>query len=56
MMLYATNVLLPPLQLLPSLYETGRKCASDEDLVNYILTDTVTALTDEFNRSIQVRI
>ncbi|XP_068578997.1 capping protein, Arp2/3 and myosin-I linker protein 3-like [Cebidichthys violaceus] len=40
-------------KLLPSLYEAGRKCASDGDLVNCILTDTATALTNEFNRSIQ---
>lgn len=42
-------------QLLPSLYEVGRKCTSDGDLVNRILTDTATALTNEFTRSIQVR-
>ncbi|XP_040894620.1 capping protein, Arp2/3 and myosin-I linker protein 2 [Toxotes jaculatrix] len=41
------------LKLLPSLYETGRKCASDGDLVNCILTDTANALTNEFTRSIQ---
>ncbi|XP_039664730.1 capping protein, Arp2/3 and myosin-I linker protein 2 isoform X2 [Perca fluviatilis] len=40
-------------KLLPSLYEAGRKCASDGDLVNCILSDTATALTHEFNRSIQ---
>ncbi|XP_054476721.1 capping protein, Arp2/3 and myosin-I linker protein 2 [Anoplopoma fimbria] len=40
-------------ELLPSLYEAGRKCSSDGDLVNCILTDTATALTNEFNRSIQ---
>ncbi|XP_044049141.1 capping protein, Arp2/3 and myosin-I linker protein 2 isoform X3 [Siniperca chuatsi] len=40
-------------KLLPSLYEAGRKCASDGDLVNCILTDSATALTNEFNRSIQ---
>lgn len=45
-----------PLQLLPSLYEAGRTCASDGDMVNSILTDTATALTDEFQRSIQVHI
>lgn len=44
------------LQLLPSLYEVGRKCASDGDFVNCILSDTVTALTNEFTRSIQVRV
>ncbi|XP_035520661.1 LOW QUALITY PROTEIN: capping protein, Arp2/3 and myosin-I linker protein 2 [Morone saxatilis] len=40
-------------KFLPSLYEAGRKCASDGDLVNCILADTATALTNEFNRSIQ---
>ncbi|XP_027128545.1 capping protein, Arp2/3 and myosin-I linker protein 2 isoform X2 [Larimichthys crocea] len=40
-------------KLLPSLYEAGRTCASDGDMVNSILTDTATALTDEFQRSIQ---
>ncbi|KAG8012281.1 Capping protein, partial [Nibea albiflora] len=40
-------------KLLPSLYEVGRTCASDGDMVNSILTDTATALTDEFQRSIQ---
>ncbi|XP_078024393.1 capping protein, Arp2/3 and myosin-I linker protein 2 isoform X2 [Epinephelus lanceolatus] len=40
-------------KLLPSLYEAGKKCASDGDLVNGILTDTATVLTNEFNRSIQ---
>ncbi|XP_005454302.3 capping protein, Arp2/3 and myosin-I linker protein 2 [Oreochromis niloticus] len=41
------------LKLLPSLYEVGTKCASDGDFVNSILTDTATALTNEFTRSIQ---
>ncbi|XP_042352050.1 capping protein, Arp2/3 and myosin-I linker protein 2 [Plectropomus leopardus] len=41
------------LKLLPSLYDAGMKCASDGDVVNCILTGTATALTDEFNRSIQ---
>ncbi|XP_062276911.1 capping protein, Arp2/3 and myosin-I linker protein 2 [Scomber scombrus] len=41
------------LKLLPSLYEAGRKWTSDGDLVNCILTDAATALTDEFTRSIQ---
>ncbi|XP_026222298.1 capping protein, Arp2/3 and myosin-I linker protein 2 isoform X2 [Anabas testudineus] len=41
-------------KLLPSLYEAGRKCPSDGDLVNCILNDTATALTNEFTRSIQV--
>ncbi|XP_034389859.1 capping protein, Arp2/3 and myosin-I linker protein 2 isoform X3 [Cyclopterus lumpus] len=40
-------------KLLPSLYEAGRKCASDGDLVNCILAETATALTNEFSRSIQ---
>ncbi|XP_038562432.1 capping protein, Arp2/3 and myosin-I linker protein 2 isoform X2 [Micropterus salmoides] len=40
-------------KLLPSLYEAGRKCASDGDLVNCILTDSATALTNEFNKSIE---
>ncbi|KAI3371792.1 hypothetical protein L3Q82_024346, partial [Scortum barcoo] len=40
-------------KLLPSLYETSRRCTSDADLVDYILTNTATALTDEFNKSIQ---
>ncbi|XP_035498604.2 capping protein, Arp2/3 and myosin-I linker protein 2 isoform X2 [Scophthalmus maximus] len=40
-------------KLLPSLYEAGRACASDGDLVNSILTDTAASLTDEFTRSIQ---
>ncbi|XP_041794805.1 capping protein, Arp2/3 and myosin-I linker protein 2 isoform X2 [Chelmon rostratus] len=40
-------------KLLPSLYEAGRKCASDGDVVNCILADTAAALSDEFNRSIQ---
>lgn len=51
----ASHVLLP-VQLLPSLYEAGRKCASDGVSVNCILTDAATALTNEFTRSIQVRI
>ncbi|XP_070763209.1 capping protein, Arp2/3 and myosin-I linker protein 2 [Enoplosus armatus] len=40
-------------KLLPSLYEAGRECASDGDSVNCILADSATALTNEFNRSIQ---
>ncbi|XP_037623048.1 capping protein, Arp2/3 and myosin-I linker protein 2 isoform X4 [Sebastes umbrosus] len=40
-------------KLLPSLYEAGRKYAFDGDSVNCILADTATALTNEFNRSIQ---
>ncbi|XP_071344816.1 capping protein, Arp2/3 and myosin-I linker protein 2 isoform X2 [Trachinotus anak] len=40
-------------KLLPSLYEAGSKCTSDGDLVNCILTDAATALTNEFTRSIQ---
>ncbi|XP_070687396.1 capping protein, Arp2/3 and myosin-I linker protein 2 [Pempheris klunzingeri] len=40
-------------KLLPALYEAGRPCASDGDLVNSILTDAAAALTNEFNRSIQ---
>ncbi|XP_062418969.1 LOW QUALITY PROTEIN: uncharacterized protein LOC119195596 [Pungitius pungitius] len=40
-------------KLLPSLLEAGRKCASDGDLVNCILTDTTNVLRNEFNRSIQ---
>lgn len=51
-----TFLLSLPLQLLPSLYEAGRKCASDGDVVNCILADTAAALSDEFNRSIQVHI
>lgn len=42
------------LQLFPPLYEAGRLSTSDEDLVNSILTDAVTALTNEFNGNIQV--
>lgn len=57
MMLDDTNVLLLlPLQLLPSLNEASRKCDSDGESVNCILTDTAAALTDEFSRSIQVHI
>nr|XP_020468339.1 capping protein, Arp2/3 and myosin-I linker protein 3-like [Monopterus albus] len=40
-------------KLLPSLYEASMKCASDEDLVNCILADTASLLTNEFTRSIQ---
>ncbi|XP_008292680.1 capping protein, Arp2/3 and myosin-I linker protein 2 [Stegastes partitus] len=40
-------------KLLPSLHETGRNCAFDANLVNSILTDTATALTNEFTRSLQ---
>ncbi|XP_056243916.1 capping protein, Arp2/3 and myosin-I linker protein 2 isoform X2 [Seriola aureovittata] len=40
-------------KILPSLYEASRKCASDGDLVNCILTDAAAALTSEFTRSIQ---
>uniref|UniRef100_UPI0037E94C0F capping protein, Arp2/3 and myosin-I linker protein 2 n=1 Tax=Semicossyphus pulcher TaxID=241346 RepID=UPI0037E94C0F len=40
-------------KLLPSLYEAGRKSASDGDMVNCILSDAATALTNDFNRSIQ---
>ncbi|XP_026166545.1 capping protein, Arp2/3 and myosin-I linker protein 2 [Mastacembelus armatus] len=40
-------------KLLPSLYEVGRKCASDEDMVNCILNDTATAVANEFTKSIQ---
>lgn len=40
-------------KLLPSLYVEGRKWASDGDAVNNILTDTATALTNEFTRSTQ---
>ncbi|XP_059190926.1 capping protein, Arp2/3 and myosin-I linker protein 2 [Centropristis striata] len=40
-------------KLLPCLYEAGRTCTSDGNLVNHILTDATTALTNEFNRSIQ---
>lgn len=43
-------------QLLPSLHEAGRNFASDVDLVNSILSDTATALTNEFSRSMQVHI
>uniref|UniRef100_A0A3B4WED1 Capping protein regulator and myosin 1 linker 2 n=1 Tax=Seriola lalandi dorsalis TaxID=1841481 RepID=A0A3B4WED1_SERLL len=46
-------VLVFHVQILPSLYEASRKCASDGDLVNCILTDAATALTSEFTRSIQ---
>ncbi|GLD67147.1 capping protein, Arp2/3 and myosin-I linker protein 3-like protein, partial [Lates japonicus] len=41
------------IKLLPSLYEAGRKCASDGDLVNSILTNAAMALTNEFTQSIQ---
>uniref|UniRef100_A0A3Q3EGF7 Capping protein regulator and myosin 1 linker 2 n=1 Tax=Labrus bergylta TaxID=56723 RepID=A0A3Q3EGF7_9LABR len=41
------------IKLLPSLYEAGRTCTSDGDMVNCILNDAATALTNEFNRSIQ---
>ncbi|KAG7521566.1 capping protein, Arp2/3 and myosin-I linker protein 3-like [Solea senegalensis] len=41
-------------KLLPSLYEAGRTCASDRDLVNAVLTDTAAALTNEFSQSLQV--
>lgn len=55
MLLYAIIYLLAfSMQLLPSLYEAGRKWTPDGDLVNCILTDAATALTDEFTRSIQV--
>ncbi|XP_034542518.1 capping protein, Arp2/3 and myosin-I linker protein 2 [Notolabrus celidotus] len=40
-------------KLLPSLYEAEKMCTSDGNMVNCILTDTATALTNEFNRSIQ---
>ncbi|XP_058501484.1 capping protein, Arp2/3 and myosin-I linker protein 2 [Solea solea] len=40
-------------KLLPSLYEAGRTCASDRDLVNSVLTDTAAALTNEFSQSLQ---
>ncbi|XP_069575702.1 capping protein, Arp2/3 and myosin-I linker protein 2 [Brachyistius frenatus] len=40
-------------KLLPSLYEAGRTCAPDGDVVNNILTDAAAALTDEFTRNIQ---
>ncbi|CAJ1057326.1 capping protein%2C Arp2/3 and myosin-I linker protein 2 [Xyrichtys novacula] len=40
-------------KLLPSLYEAGSTCTSDGDMVNSILAETATALTNEFNRSIQ---
>ncbi|XP_050929608.1 capping protein, Arp2/3 and myosin-I linker protein 2 isoform X2 [Lates calcarifer] len=41
------------IKLLPSLYEAGRKSASDGDLVNSILTNAAMALTNEFTQSIQ---
>ncbi|XP_028286745.1 capping protein, Arp2/3 and myosin-I linker protein 2 isoform X2 [Parambassis ranga] len=40
-------------KLFPSLHEADRNCASDGDLVNGILSDTATALTNEFSRSMQ---
>ncbi|XP_054865206.1 capping protein, Arp2/3 and myosin-I linker protein 2 isoform X2 [Amphiprion ocellaris] len=40
-------------KLLPSLHEAGWNCASDANLVNSILADTATALTNEFTRSLQ---
>nr|XP_046250721.1 capping protein, Arp2/3 and myosin-I linker protein 2 isoform X2 [Scatophagus argus] len=41
------------LKLLPSLYEAGRECAPDGNLVNCTLTDAATALSDEFTGRIQ---